>query len=474
LAGSTRERILAAMTRLPLRALLVGAVLAGCSPAAPTPAPVAPSQPATASAGATAASAPATGPSTATASSEAAATTGNASAAKPATADASTSGNVAATGGSPGAAAVETPAPPTPVTPNDYGKPENWLCLPGHNAACDVPLDTTVVASSGATKVEKFARARAPSIDCFYVYPTVSRDPGILATMQAEPDVVAQQFARFAQVCRPFAPLYRQFTLTALVARMSGKPLDATGIDPKTGYNDVVDAWNYYLAHHNNGRGVVLVGHSQGSAVLTQLIKNEIEGKPAQKRLVSALLMGTRLQVSAGKDVGGDFSSVPLCRTSKQLGCAIAYASFRATSPPDATTLFGKSAGPGLEAACVNPAALAGGSGPVHAYFGTRSAIVSSSSQVDWVKGKTVDTPFVSVPGLLTAECQKNDIGTYLAVTVHGDPASARTADIPGDVVAVGQVRPEWGLHLIDASLFMGNLIDIVRDEAAAYARAKR
>jgi hypothetical protein len=57
---------------------------------------------------------------------------------------------------------------------------------------------------------------------------------------------------------------------------------------------------------------------------------------------------------------------------------------------------------------------------------------------------------------------------------VHGDAGSARTADIPGDVVVGGQVRADWGLHLIDASLFMGNLLAIVRDQAAAYARAKR
>ena len=37
-------------------------------------------------------------------------------------------------------------------------------------------------------------------------------------------------------------------------------------------YNDVLDAWNYYLKNDNGGRGVVLVGHSQGSGVLTQLI----------------------------------------------------------------------------------------------------------------------------------------------------------------------------------------------------------
>ncbi|HEX3757556.1 MAG TPA: DUF3089 domain-containing protein [Kofleriaceae bacterium] len=365
---------------------------------------------------------------------------------------------------------------PAPVAHNDYAKPENWLCLPGHNAACDVKLDTTVITASGGTTVEKFAAAKAPAIDCFYVYPTVSRDPGVLATMNAEPEelmVVAHQFARFAQVCRPFAPLYRQFTLTALVARMSGKPLPAAGMDPKVPYNDVVDAWNYYLAHYNHGRGVVLIGHSQGSSVLIPLIKNEIEGKPVQNKLVSAILMGTRLQVPVGKDVGGDLASVPLCHAASQTGCAIAYASFRASAPPTATTLFGKPAGPGLEAACVNPAALAGGSGPAHAYFAARTGIVDAGSQVDWIKGKTIDTPFIGVPGLLTAECKKNDVASYLAVTVHGEPGSPRASEIPGDVMVGGQVRAEWGLHLIDASLFMGNLLAIVRDEAAAYSRGK-
>jgi hypothetical protein len=164
---------------------------------------------------------------------------------------------------------------------------------------------------------------------------------------------------------------------------------------------------------------------------------------------------------------------VPLCRASNQIGCAIAYASFRATVPPTATSLFGKSAGPDLEAACVDPAALAGGSGAAHAYFTARSAIVEASSQVDWLKGKTIGTPFVSVPGMLTAECKKTADASYLAVTVHAVPGSPRTSDIPGDVVIGGNVQPDWGLHLVDASLFMGNLVAIVRDQASAYRRAK-
>ena len=105
-------------------------------------------------------------------------------------------------------------------------------------------------------------------------------------------------------------------------------------VDRALGYNDVVDAWNYYLQHDNNGRGVVLVGHSQGSGVLTQLIRNEIDGKPVQSRLVSAMLLGTSLPVPRGKDVGGAFKYIPLCRSASQTGCVIAYASFRSTIPP--------------------------------------------------------------------------------------------------------------------------------------------
>jgi hypothetical protein len=75
---------------------------------------------------------------------------------------------------------------------------------------------------------------------------------------------------------------------------------------------------------------------------------------------------------------------------------------------------------------------------------------------------------------MLTAECVSNDKGSYLAVTVHGDPADPRTDDITGDVVREGKVLPEWGLHLIDVNLGIGNLIDIVRDQAKVYAEANR
>lgn len=164
--------------------------------------------------------------------------------------------------------AAQTPPNP-PASKNNYGDAKNWLCLPGRtDDACSADESATVVAADGTTTHEAFARDPKAKIDCFYVYPTVSLEPTGNADMNAGPmekSVVAHQFERFGSVCRTYAPLYRQVTLSALRAVIAGKPIP---VDREMAYNDVLDAWNYYLAHFNHGRGVVLVGHSQGSGAL--------------------------------------------------------------------------------------------------------------------------------------------------------------------------------------------------------------
>ena len=144
----------------------------------------------------------------------------------------------------------------------------------------------------------------------------------------------------------------RQITLVGLrkVPRQPGRfPAWGEGVQ----YDDVRDAWNYYLKNDNKGRGVVLVGHSQGSFILIDLIKHEIDGQPIQSKLVSAILMGTVVPVPKGKDVGGAFQKIPLCHSASQLGCLITFASFRSNMPPPANTLFGKVPDPNMVAACV-------------------------------------------------------------------------------------------------------------------------
>src|SRR4029077_7977724 len=124
--------------------------------------------------------------------------------------------------------------------------------------------------------------------------------------------VVGQQAARLGSVCRVFAPVYRQVTLTALTARLAGRDVPTDG---QLAYDDVLDAWKHYIANDNHGRGVILIGHSQGAGLLTTLVKNEIDTNPELRdRLVSPMLLGPSLQVPIGRDVGGDFANVPLCR----------------------------------------------------------------------------------------------------------------------------------------------------------------
>jgi hypothetical protein len=211
--------------------------------------------------------------------------------------------------------------------------------------------------------------------------------------------------------------------------------------------------------------------------VLTQLIEKEIDGKPVQAKLVSALILGSNLPVEKGKDTG-TFKTVPLCKSPAQTGCVITYMTFRDTLPPPANSRFGKPRDPNspMVSACTNPANLAGGKGELKAYLSNGMNIAASSAPPStWVKGKeNPKTPFVAVPGLLSAQCVSKNGFDYLEAHVNADPADPRTDVIAGDVLAGGQVLGDWGLHLIDANIAMGNLVDVVGQQSRAYlAKAK-
>src|SRR5439155_21447903 len=123
--------------------------------------------------------------------------------------------------------------------------------------------------------------------------------------------------------------------------------------------------------------------------------------------------------------------------SASQIACVITFASFRSTLPPPANTLFGRVPNAEMAAACTNPAALAGGSGAMHAYLDrTGRTITSNAPAKPWVTPEQpIETPFVSVPGLLTARCASNDNATgYLEITVHGDANDPRVEDITGAI----------------------------------------
>jgi hypothetical protein len=118
----------------------------------------------------------------------------------------------------------------------------------------------------------------------------------------------------------------------------------------------------------------------------------------------------------------------------------------------------------------VNPAAPSGGSAELHSYFTTGAAPVGQSAAapplVDPTVGR-ITTPFASTPGLVTGECVEKGGFSYLEVTIHGDPSDPRADDIGGDLT------PEWGLHLQDINLVMGDMVRLVKAQRSAYLDSK-
>lgn len=363
------------------------------------------------------------------------------------------------------AALLAGQAQPGPAAP-DYAQDATWICLPGRADTCGTPLPTADLLPSGYGPVTQSRVATDARADCFFVYPTVSRDAGANSDLDGpeERATAAILFARFASVCRTFAPIYRSVTASGLgVALMGGDPRPAMNL----AYEDVRSAWRQYLASRNRGRPFILIGHSQGSVHLQRLIQEEIEGKPVARQMVSAIIPGWNVEVPAGRDVGGTFRLTPACTRIGQTGCVITYVSFRAeTPPPTSGGLFGRAAGPGMTVACTNPATLGAGRAPLESYWFARS---SRASDIVW--STTGEPPAASLHtrGLASGECVHAGPVGYLSVRAETDPADARTDRIPGDVVLAGRPAPDWGLHLVDIPEAQGDLLRLAERQIAAF-----
>lgn len=375
----------------------------------------------------------------------------------------------------PAAAVVETGPALERITPVDYSDPAAWLCRPAQEDACRQPASATIVFADGRLSRDGFTPAADPPVDCFYVYPTVSRDATANSDIipgPEEKEIVRQELERFGATCRLYAPMYRQVTVAALRKMMAGEP---TGSNREMAYADVKAAWRYYLANDNGGRGVVLIGHSQGAGLLTRLLAAEIDGQPAHDRMISALLIGATVETPQAAAIGGTFRHTPLCATADSLFCVISYSAFRADLPPPQDSLFGVASTAGMRAACVNPAEIDGSQGRLKAILPVATAMFDEfAAPQPWTTDNPkVETPFVMVPGLLSATCVSRGGFSYLAVSVDVEPADKRTDAISGDVVVDGRVQPQWGLHVIDMHLAMGNLVDIVQRQSAQWVRSR-
>lgn len=385
-----------------------------------------------------------------------------------------------------------------------------WLCHPDDPAtACGdttgrypdggtVPLSTTV-ATGGSTIVVPPANDAEPPVDCFYVYPTVDLLPNPLlplgsAAPSARDDEVAVLLAQLGPLtgmCRIFAPLYRQSTLLQLA--VSG----ATGADPYPGpgFADVQQAWDDYWTHDNvdpltgRRRGVIVLGHSQGSVAVEKLLQHSVDGNAAATaQLVSAVVLGGQVQVPIGAAAGGGadpaatFQHLPVCAPSTAgvpIGCVIAYSSYGQPSggaPVDGS--LAANLDPGHRIACVNPSAVLAGSAAdattaLDPILPTRrlvrgSLLAPNGALTHLLTGYTLPadpTGFRASPGALSGRCTFAGDATSNSSWLQIDDPTGLLPDTSTSAL---------GLHVVDYSVDLGGLRALLTAQLTRWTETHR
>ena len=366
----------------------------------------------------------------------------------------------ACTTAAPHHAAIPSPTPTSTPSPTATPAPTTtgatiWLCRPGATPdPCASDRTATVIDASGHRRTETAADDGQP-VDCFYVYPTVSREATPNADLTVQPEetqVAVAQASRFSQVCRVWAPMYRQRTVQDLFNLADGR---ADSAPNRTAYASLLAAWQDYLAHDNHGRQVVFIGHSQGAAMLVRLLRAQVDPRPSLRRKMAlAILLGANVTTLTGKLTGGSFAHLPLCARPVERGCVIAYSSFPSQPPPLAlfgrpglgvSALSGETRRDGLSVACVNPVGMS-----------TRTELLRPYAPSALLPVAGVTTPWVAKTGAYTATCKHGDGATWLEVVP--------TARDTGTKALLSQsLGPIWGYHLVDVTIALGDLVTDVQ-----------
>jgi hypothetical protein len=210
----------------------------------------------------------------------------------------------------------EVPSPPEIA----YELSKNWAALPDKKDAADL-----VPKNSGFKDLQAEAKA-----DVFFVHPTIftyepkdayiwngSVEDDYLNSI-TDSSTILNQASIFNGSCKVYAPRYRQAHYYAFVT--PNKTDKDAALD--LAYQDVKKAFQYYLKNFNQGRPIVIAGHSQGTLHATRLLKEFFDGKPLQNQLVAAYIIGIATEKNT-------FQKIPACASSSSTGCFVAWTTFK-------------------------------------------------------------------------------------------------------------------------------------------------
>ena len=210
----------------------------------------------------------------------------------------------------------------TPPAVPDYSIAANWAALPTR-------LDSADTVPYGSTLRDQQQQARA---DVFFVHPTTyfSRKSwnaaldNELVNDFTDRAVIRKQASVFNAAGRIYAPRYRQATLYTFFESKrkhdGEKALDLA-------YTDVKAAFQYFLAHYNQNRPIILASHSQGTVLATRLLHEFFDqDSTLRRRLVAAYLIGYKVPATT-------YQVLRPCTDSTQTGCYISWNSVNWRKP---------------------------------------------------------------------------------------------------------------------------------------------
>lgn len=174
--------------------------------------------------------------------------------------------------------------------------------------------------------------------DVFYLHPTIygntrkgnNRWNADLADKKLNESVdetaILNQASIFNAAGKVYAPRYRQAHIEVFYPK--GRSVSRQALD--TAYTDVLAAFDYYLENYNNGRGIIIASHSQGTTHAKRLLADRFDGKPLQQQLIAAYLIG----MPVSKDA---YHHIPVCDSPSQTGCFASWRTYREDFVPEAS-----------------------------------------------------------------------------------------------------------------------------------------
>ncbi|RYG27296.1 MAG: DUF3089 domain-containing protein, partial [Burkholderiales bacterium] len=120
----------------------------------------------------------------------------------------------------------------------------------------------------------------------------------------------------FMQAGPVYAPLYRQ---ASLHAELNAGSESSSAFE--LAYQDVLRAFDAYIANDNRHRGIVIAGVGQGGVHAQRLLADRFQAEPLKSRLAAAYIIDAALPA----DFPGKAVSQPLCSQYDQIHCIVGW-----------------------------------------------------------------------------------------------------------------------------------------------------